>query len=192
MNCNFIARLTGETESRVTEIVERFGGIAPLLSADASRLRSESFSDAAIDAIQGVREAALTLLEARIAERPLLSSWEALQSYLSGAMACLAREEFRVLYLDNRNHLIANEAARGSVSEAPVYVREVIRRALELGASALIICHNHPSGDASPSAQDIKVTKELIAAAKLFQIVLHDHVIVATGGNVSLRATGQI
>ena len=144
-------------------------------------------------AIKIAQASALRLLETRIEGRPLLSSWDALGDYLQAAMAHSLIEEVRVLFLNAKNVLIANEALwRGSVDEASVHVREVIARAIALGATALIIVHNHPSGDPSPSQQDIRLTKDLIEAGRHMKIAVHDHVIVGATGRTSMKALGLI
>lgn len=120
--------------------------------------------------------------------RPNLSGWSVLIDYLHVQCAHAAVEECHVLYLDKKNYLIADEVhSRGTVDHCPVYAREIIKRALELGATALIVAHNHPSGDPSPSAADIRTTKELAEAAKVLNIVLHDHIIIGKSGHISLR-----
>ena len=125
--------------------------------------------------------------------RPILSSWDALGDYLHGAMAHSRVEEVRILFLNAKNMLIANEALwQGSVDEASVHVREVIARAIALGATALIIVHNHPSGDPSPSQQDIRLTRDLVEAGRHMKVTVHDHVIVGAQGRTSMRAMGLI
>ncbi len=123
-----------------------------------------------------------------MAERTLLSSWAAVIDYCRAAMAFAQREEFRLLFLDKRNRLIADEVqGRGTVDHTPVYPREVVRRALELSATALILVHNHPSGDPTPSQADIKMTRDIIAVAGPLGIVVHDHIIVGRDGHASFR-----
>jgi DNA repair protein RadC len=122
-------------------------------------------------------------------QRPLFSSWDKVVQYCRAAMAYQMREEFRILFVDNRNRLIADEVqGRGTVNHTPVYVREVIKRALELSASSIILVHNHPSGDPTPSRADIEMTKEIIEAAKKLDISVHDHLIIGRDGHISLRA----
>ena len=146
-----------------------------------------------IGALAIAKATAQRLLETRIEERPLISSWDALGDYLQATMAHQLIEEVRVLFLNAKNHLLANEAMwRGSVDEAAVHVREVIARAIALGATALIIVHNHPSGDPTPSQADIRLTRDLIDAGRHMKIGVHDHVIVAATGRTSMRAQGLI
>jgi len=182
-----------DTKVQAKALIARFGGIGPLLSADADALRREGLSEGMIGALKIAEASALRLLETRIEGRPMLSSWDALGDYLQAAMAHSPVEEVRILFLNARNMLLANEAMwRGSVDEAPVHVREVIGRAIQLGATAIIIVHNHPSGDPSPSSQDIRMTKELIEAGRHMRVTVHDHVIVGSQGQSSMKAMGLI
>jgi DNA repair protein RadC len=182
-----------DTKPLAKKLISQFGGIGPLLGADAGTLRREGLGDGIIGALKIAEATALRLLETRIEGRPLLSSWEALGDYLQAAMGHAAIEEVRVLFLNAKNMLIANECLwTGSVDEASVHVREIIARAMTLGATALIIVHNHPSGDPAPSRQDIILTKELIDAGRHMKIAVHDHVIVGAQGRSSMRAMGLI
>jgi DNA repair protein RadC len=182
-----------DTKDQAKELIARFGGVGPLLAADAGTLRREGLSDGVVGALKIAEATALRLLETRMEGRPILSSWDALGDYLQAAMAHSSVEEVRVLFLNAKNMLLANEAMwRGSVDEASVHVREVISRAIQLGATAIIIVHNHPSGDPSPSQQDIRLTKDLIEAGRHMKVTVHDHVIVGTRGRSSLKALGLI
>jgi DNA repair protein RadC len=182
-----------DTKPLAKRLVHDFGGIGPLLSASAGTLRREGISEAAIGALKIAEATALRLLEARVEERPVLSSWDSLGEYLHAAMAHSRVEQVRVLFLNAKNMLIANEGLwQGSVDEAAVHVREVIARAIALGATALIIVHNHPSGDPTPSSQDIRLTRDLVEAGRHMKIAVHDHVIVGAQGRTSLRAMGLI
>ena len=172
-------------------LIARFHGLAGVLAADAVLLRGEGLDQAGIAELQLVRGLTASLARARACERPVLSSWSDLTGYLRVALAHAPREQFRVLYLDKRNILMREEhRADGTVDHAPVYPREVVRRALELSASALILVHNHPSGDPTPSRADIEMTRKIIDAAKVFDIVVHDHVVVGREGTRSFRALG--
>ncbi|HET9813632.1 MAG TPA: DNA repair protein RadC [Sphingomicrobium sp.] len=182
-----------DTKPLAKKLLEDSGGIGPLLSASAGQLRREGLTDATIAALKIAEATALRMLEARIEGQPVLSSWDALGDYLHAAMAHRRTEEVRVLFLNAKNVLIANEALwQGSVDEASVHVREVIARAIALGATALIIVHNHPSGDPAPSQQDIRMTRELVEAGRHMKVTVHDHVIVGASGRTSLRAMGLI
>jgi DNA repair protein RadC len=128
-----------------------------------------------------------------IMKRPALASWNAVIDYCRGAMAFESREQFRILFLDKKNQLIADEVQQtGTVDHTPVYVREIAKRALELSATAVILVHNHPSGDPTPSHADVEMTKQIIAAAKNLGIAVHDHVIVGREGHASFRGLGLI
>ena len=182
-----------DTKPLAKRLIDQFGGVGPLLVSDAEALRREGLSDAAIGALRIAEATALRLLETRVEGRPVLSSWDALGDYLQAAMAHSNVEEVRVLFLNARNMLLANEAMwRGSVDEASVHVREVISRAIALGATAIIIVHNHPSGDPSPSQQDIRLTRDLIEAGRHMKVTVHDHVIVGSAGRSSMKALGLI
>jgi DNA repair protein RadC len=182
-----------DTKPLAKRLIHDFGGFGRLLSADAGTLRREGLSDASIAALKIAEATALRLLESRVEGRPVLSSWEALGDYLHAAMAHRPVEEVRILFLNAKNMLIANEALwQGSVDEASVHVREVIARAIALGATAIIIVHNHPSGDPTPSQQDIRLTRDLVEAGRHMKVTVHDHVIVGAQGRTSMRATGLI
>ena len=182
-----------DTKPLAKRLVHDFGGIGPLLSASADTLRREGVSEAAIGALKIAEATALRLLETRVEAQPVLSSWDALGDYLTAAMAHRRTEEVRILFLNAKNMLIANEAMwQGSVDEASVHVREVIARAIALGATALIIVHNHPSGDPTPSNQDIRLTRDLVEAGRHMKITVHDHVIVGAAGRTSMREMGLI
>ena len=182
-----------DTKPLAKRLLHDFGGIGPLLSASAGALRSEGLTDPTIAALKIAEATALRLLEARVEDQPVLSSWDALGDYLHAAMAHRRTEEVRILFLNAKNVLIANEALwQGSVDEASVHVRELIARAIALGATALIIVHNHPSGDPSPSQQDIRLTRDLVDAGRHMKITIHDHVIVGAQGRTSMRAMGLI
>ena len=182
-----------DTKALAKQLIGQFGGIGPLLSADAQSLARAGLSEGVVAALKIAEATALRLLETRVEGRPLLSSWESLGDYLQAAMAHSAIEEVRVLFLNAKNLLIANEAMwQGSVDEASVHVREVISRAIALGATAIIIVHNHPSGDPTPSTQDIRLTRDLVEAGRHMKITVHDHVIVGAQGRSSFRALGLI
>jgi DNA repair protein RadC len=182
-----------DTKPLAKRLLHDFGGIGPLLGASSDALRREGLTDPTIAALKIAEASALRLLEARVEGHPILSSWEALGDYLHAAMAHRRTEEVRVLFLNAKNMLIANEALwQGSVDEAAVHVREVIARAIALGATALIIVHNHPSGDPAPSSQDIRLTRDLVEAGRHMKITVHDHVIVGASGRTSMRSMGLI
>jgi DNA repair protein RadC len=182
-----------DTKQHAKRLLDDYGGIGALLGASADTLRREGLSEATIGALKIAEATALRLLEARIEEQPVLSSWDALGDYLHAKMAHRRTEEVRILFLNAKNRLLANEALwQGSVDEASVHVREVIARAIALGATALIIVHNHPSGDPTPSQQDIRLTRDLVEAGRHMKVTVHDHVIVGAQGRTSMRAMGLI
>src|SRR6476619_855922 len=182
-----------DTKPLAKRLLSDFGGIGPLLGSSADRLRREGLTDPTIAALKIAEATALRMLEARIEGQPVLSSWDALGDYLTAAMAHRRTEEVRILFLNAKNMLLANEALwQGSVDEASVHVREVIARAIALGATALIIIHNHPSGDPTPSSQDIRLTRDLVEAGRHMKVTVHDHVIVGEQGRTRLRAMGLL
>ena len=182
-----------DTKSLAKRLLNDFGGIGGLFAADAEAIERAGFSETVVAALKIVNAASLRLLAAEIKARPVLASWNALIDYLRADMAALPVERVRVLYLNAKNMLIRDEAMNeGTTSEAPVYAREVIRRAIDLHASSLILVHNHPSGDPSPSKQDIAITRDIAAAGKILGIALHDHVIIGASGHSSLRAMGLL
>lgn len=181
-----------DTKPLAKALLRDFGGLGPLLSADAESLRRvPGMGDTSVAAIRIVQASLLRVLRNEVMERPVLGNWQGLLDYLRADMAERINERVRVLHLDSRNLLMRDEVmSDGSIDQAAVYVREVIRRALDLGSAALIIVHNHPSGDPSPSKQDIAVTRELAEAARRLGIALHDHVIIGRHGHVSMKSQG--
>ncbi len=183
-----------DTKPLAKQLLKEFGGYGGLLSADPATIaRVSGLSEGAVAALKIAQASALRLLQSEVKARPVLGSWQALLDYLHADMAHLAIERVRVLFLNSRNMLIRDEAMwEGSVDESAVHVREIMRRALDCQATALIIVHNHPSGDPSPSQQDIRLTKELVEAGRHMRISVHDHVIVGAKGHASLRSLGLI
>ncbi len=170
-------------------LIARFGSFAEVLGARPERLSEvEGVGEATALDLKIVEAAARRIARGAIRARPVLGSWKDVIEYCRTAMAFADREEFRILFLDKRNHLIADEVqSEGTVDHAPVYPREVVKRALELAASALVLVHNHPSGDPTPSPADIRMTNDLQAIAKPLGIALHDHIIVGRNGHASFR-----
>ncbi|UFN49580.1 DNA repair protein RadC [Roseomonas sp. OT10] len=175
-------------------VLRRFGSFAALLAAPQRELRAvPGLGTHGISAIKLVHAAALRLARAQVMHRPVLDRWDALIAYLTAALARERVEQFRVLFLDGEHRLLADEAqARGTVNHTPVYPREVVKRALELRAAALILVHNHPSGDPTPSREDLAMTEQVREAAESLSIDLHDHVIVGNGRHLSFRQEGLI
>jgi DNA repair protein RadC len=182
-----------DVESLVGELLDRFGSLAEVMSADTEALAAAGLSLAAIAGVKFVREVALRFLRADLHQRPVVGSWDKLIDYCSAQVAYSKVEEFHILFLDRKNALIRDERQqRGTIDHTPVYTREVIKRTLELGASAVILVHNHPSGDSAPSAADIAVTQDIIKAATPLGIAVLDHLIIGRGGNTSLRDLGLL
>ncbi|WP_425074385.1 RadC family protein [Sagittula sp. S175] len=176
------------------ELLEVFGDFNAVLSAPASRLAEvKGVGDAVICELKIIEAAAHRLAQSRVMKKPVLSSWAALLEYCQTSMAHRDIEQFRVLFLDRKNVLIADELqARGTVDHVPVYPREVVKRALELNATAMILVHNHPSGDPTPSEADIVVTEQIQAAAEALGIVIHDHLIIGKSSEISFRSEGLL
>jgi DNA repair protein RadC len=176
------------------ELLDRFGSFAAVISADPERLLSVSgMGETSVAALKVVRAAAVRLLRQEATGQDAIGSWERLLDYCRAAMAHETVEQLRLLFLDRKNVLIADEVQqRGTVDHTPLYVREVVKRALELGASALIIVHNHPSGDPTPSRGDIEMTNQVKDALEKIGIALHDHVVIGRKGHESFRAKGLL
>ena len=183
-----------DTKPLARALLSRFGSFAKVIAAPVQDLLSvEGIGEAAVVTLKSVQAAALRLLRAEVIDQPVLNNWDRLLAYLNAELSRERVEQFRVLFLDNRNHLIADEAQqRGTVNHTPVYPREVAKRALELHATALILVHNHPSGDPTPSHDDIVMTQQIKAAVGALSIVLHDHVVIGNGRRFSFREEGLL
>jgi len=170
-------------------LLEKFGSFAEVIAAPQARLAEvKGLGHACVTELKIVQAAASRLLRGAVKKRPVLSSWSAVLDYCRTAQAFADREQFRVLFLDKRNQLIADELQQiGTVDHTPVYPREVVKRALELSATAIILVHNHPSGDPTPSRADIQMTQQIIAVAQPLGIGVHDHIIVGKEGHASLK-----
>ncbi|WP_309630381.1 RadC family protein [Brevundimonas sp.] len=175
-------------------LLARFGSLGAVAAADLSELtRSSDAGPAGLGDLKVLRELAVRLAREEACRRPAIASWTALLAYARTAMAHLPREQFRVLYLDHRNNLLRDEwVADGTVDHAPVYPREVVRRALELSASAMILVHNHPSGDPAPSRADIEMTRKVVEAARALGLQVHDHLVIGRDGTASFKTLGLI
>jgi DNA repair protein RadC len=171
------------------QLLKRFGTFAEVLAAPPNRLMEvDGVGESMITDLKVVEAAARRIAKGAVAKRPVLSSWSAVLDYCRTAMAFAEKEQFRLLFLDKRNALIADEVQQsGTVDHTPVYPREVVKRALELSASALILVHNHPSGDPTPSSADVKMTRDIVDIAKPLGIMVHDHIIVGREGHASLK-----
>ncbi|MFD1696734.1 RadC family protein [Roseibium aestuarii] len=178
-----------DTKPIAKALLKKFGSYPAVLTAPRARLKEiPGVGDAVVDTLKIVQEAAVRLTQREVDGRRPLSSWSKVMDYIHMAMAHADVEEFRILFLDKRNGLIADEVQQtGTIDHTPVYPREVIRRALELSASALILVHNHPSGDPTPSRADIQMTRQIIEIAKPLGVEVHDHIIVGRQGQVSMK-----
>ena len=172
------------------DLLARFGSFAEVISAPRARLAEvDGLGEAAITEFKVVQAAAHRLAKGQVGKRPVLSSWSAVLDYVRTAQAFAEKEQFRILFLDKRNQLIADEVQQtGTVDHTPVYPREVVKRALELSATAVILIHNHPSGDPTPSRADIDMTRFIAEAGKPLGVQVHDHIIVGRQGHVSFKA----
>ncbi|URW75998.1 DNA repair protein RadC [Sphingomonas donggukensis] len=183
-----------DTKPLAKALLREFATLSGVMTADAADLaRVKGMGETSVAAIKAAHAIALRLLKTTTSDLPILSNWQALLDYLRADMAHHAVERVRVLHLSSRNQLIRDEVMNeGTIDEAPVYAREVIRRALQIGSAAIILVHNHPSGDASPSRADIQITRAIADAGRPLGVALHDHIIIAAGGHTSLRAQGLI
>ncbi|MDP6603471.1 MAG: DNA repair protein RadC [Rhodospirillales bacterium] len=190
----FGAQSRRDVKPLAKELLRRFGSFAEVISAEPEQLRQlDGIGEGAVTALKSVQAAAQRLLRDGVMERPVLSNWESLMDYCRASLAYEKTERFQILFLNRKNVLIADEIQqKGTVDHTPVYPREIVKRALELGATALIMVHNHPSGDPTPSEADIAMTREVRDAGEKLGIVLHDHVVVAKGGYQSFKTLGLL
>jgi DNA repair protein RadC len=182
----------GDVKPIAKTLLARFGGLAAVLGATLEELVTVKGigPSVALD-LKLLHEATLRMGAGEVRKRTVISSWTALLAYVRVAMAHEGREQFRVLFLDKKNQLIADEIMNhGTVDHAPVYPREIMRRALELSASAVILVHNHPSGDPSPSSADVDMTRQVVEAGRPLRITVHDHLVVGREGVASFKALG--
>lgn len=180
----------GEVKPLAKALLARFGSLGGVFAASLAELKTvPGIGEAAAIDLKLLHEATLRVASEPVRKRTVIASWTALLAYVRVALANEPREQFRVLFLDKKNQLIADETLHtGTVDHAPVYPREVMRRALELSASALILVHNHPSGDPTPSKADIEMTRQIVEAGRALRIEIHDHLVVAHEGVASFRA----
>lgn len=178
-----------DTKPIARELLRRFGSIAGVVGAPPARLSEvDGIGDMAAQDIKVVAALAQRMLKGEMTERPLLGSWKAVIDYCRAAMAYEEREQFRILFVDKKNRLIADEVQQtGTVDHAPVYPREVARRALELAATAVVLVHNHPSGDPTPSRADVQMTRQIMETLAPLSIAVHDHIVIGREGHASLR-----
>mgnify|MGYP002725601408 CR=1 FL=1 len=183
-----------DTKPLAKALLKKFGTYGEVISADPTELKTvDGIGEAAVIALKTVQAAAIRLSQDEVMDKPVLTSWDRLMKYCRASMAYEKSEQFRILFLNKKNVLIADEVQQqGTVDHTPIYPREVMKRALELGATAIIMVHNHPSGDPAPSKADIAMTKEVRDAGDKLGIVLHDHVIVSKSGHNSFKALGLL
>lgn len=185
----FRAQPRRDVKPLAKELIRNFGSFAETIHAPEARLRKvEGLGEASIIELQLIAAAASRVIKGQLKQRTVLSSWTTVMDYCRAAMAFADKEQFRILFLDKRNQLIADEVQQvGTIDHTPVYPREVVKRALELSATAIIMVHNHPSGDPTPSRADVQMTKAVIDVAGPLGISVHDHIIVGKNGHASLK-----
>lgn len=190
----FMAIPRRDVKPLAKSLIARFGSLRGVLNADMAALSAfDGLSETSAMALKTVQAAGLRLMKQEIIGQTVLNSWQKLLDYLHATMAHEGREHFRLLFLNKKNELIGDEVQQtGTVDHTPAYPREIVKRALELSATAIILVHNHPSGDATPSRADIDMTRDIIAAATPMGIVIHDHLIVSRGGISSFKGLGLI
>lgn len=188
----FNANARGDTKPLAKKLIDHFGSFAEVISASPERLNEiKGVGERAVIELKLVQAAALRLSHGAVVTRTPMSSWTAVVDHCRRAMAFNEKEQFRILFLDRKNALIADEVQQeGTVDHTPVYPREIMKRALELSASGVILVHNHPSGDPTPSKPDIEMTRQIVEAAKALGITVHDHLIVGRNGHTSFRSDG--
>jgi len=190
----FAASPRGDVKPLAKDLIAQFGSLALVLSATITELQQiDNLSQGGVVAIKSTQEAAFRLVGSEIKERTAIQSWKALLSYCRATMSYNKTEQFRIFFLDKKQKIISDEQQQqGTVDHTPVYPREVVKRALELGASSIILAHNHPSGDPRPSKADVEMTKQIMQAAAPLGIMIHDHVIIGGKEHYSFAANGLI
>jgi DNA repair protein RadC len=183
-----------DTKPLAKQLIAHYGSMSALFAADATSLvRQPGMGETTAAAIKIVQGAALRMLSEPVREAPMLASWQSLLDYLRADMAHLTIERVRVLYLNGKNRLILDEiASEGSIDQSAIYIREVMRRAMDVGAAGIVLVHNHPSGDSAPSRQDIMMTREIADTGKRLGVSVLDHVIIGSDGVTSMRSSGLI
>lgn len=188
-----------DTKPLAKRLIARFGSYAGVIAADPAELRAfedevaGKLGDGAVAALKFVQASAKRLLRAAAVRRDVITGWDDLLAYLHGCQAHGVKEQFRVVFLNAKNYLLDDHVfGEGTVDQAPVYTREIMKRAIALGATAVILVHNHPSGDPTPSREDIAMTKEIMAVGRAMGVAVHDHVVIGAQGHASLRALGLI
>jgi len=182
-----------DTKPLAKKLIERFGTLGDIFAAEPAQLREFEIDQRTLVLFRAVRESGRRLAERKVKDMPVLTNWQQLIDYCHAALAHEKTEQFRILFLDRKNVLIADEVQqRGTIDHTPVYPREVVKRARDLGAAALILVHNHPSGDPKPSRDDIEMTKEIRKAAEALGISIHDHLVIGRKGHASFRSLGLL
>ena len=182
-----------DTKPLAKRLLERFGTLGDVFAAEPAQLREFDIDQRTLVLFRAVRESGRRLAERKVKDMPVLGNWQQLLDYCHAALAHEKTEQFRILFLDRKNVLIADEVQqRGTIDHTPVYPREVVKRALALNAAALILVHNHPSGDPKPSREDIEMTREIKAAAEALGIAIHDHLVIGRKGHASFRSLGLL
>jgi DNA repair protein RadC len=190
----FAAHPRGDVKPLAKSLLAHFGSLAKVIHAEPQAYKAvEGAGEAVISALKVAEATAQRLLREEVQSGPVIGSWTALLDYCQLSMANKKKEEFRILFLNNKNALIADEVQQtGTINHTPVYPREVIKRTLEIGASSIILCHNHPSGDPTPSHADIDITRKIIEAAKPLGVNVHDHLIIGKNDHYSFKSNGLI
>jgi DNA repair protein RadC len=182
-----------DTKPLAKRLIERFGTLGDVFAAEPAQLREFEIDQRTLVMFRAVRESGRRLAERKVKDMPVLTNWQQLIDYCHAALAHEKTEQFRILFLDRKNVLIADEVQqRGTIDHTPVYPREVVKRALDVGAAALILVHNHPSGDPKPSRDDIEMTREIRKAAEALGIAIHDHLVIGRKGHASFRSLGLL
>jgi DNA repair protein RadC len=189
----FFAYPRGDTKPVAKELLKKFGSMPAVLHASLVELEAAGLTENAAVSLKFMAACATRMLQKNILGRPVLGNWQAVLDYLTADMAHIIHERFRVLFLNNKNFLIHDAIlSEGTVNQAAVYVREIIHQALNLGATAIVLVHNHPSGDPQPSRDDIAMTKDIIEAGRRVSVTVHDHVIIGSSGHASFKSLGLI
>lgn len=189
----FMAIPRRDVKPLAKDLLTTFGSYSAVIHAELHQLMAAGLSQNAAICLKTVEASALRMMRQDIADRPILNSWSKLLNYLHASMALETTEQFRLLFLNKKNELIADEVQQtGTVDHTPAYPREIIKRALNIGATAIILVHNHPSGDHTPSQPDILLTQEIVAAALPFDIIIHDHIVISKNGHTSFKSEGLL
>jgi DNA repair protein RadC len=189
----FFAYPRGDTKPIAKALLSKFGSMPAVLHASPEQLQAAGLTESAAVSLKFMAACAVRMLQREVMNRPVLGSWQAVLDYLTADMAHIIHERFRVLYLNNKNFLVHDAIlSEGTVNQAAVYVREIIHQALNLGATAIILVHNHPSGDPQPSRDDIAMTKDIVEAGRRVAVTVHDHVIIGRNGYASFKSLGLI